>query len=160
MNGLGAFCRHAHGRKQEIDLAGQKCGNAVGHGERHEFHLDAEIVGKGLADIGIKTVLHAAGIDEAPRRIIALNADDDLALGLGLFHRTGESIDRYDEGQGNRCRGEREQGATREFHAGGFHLWLLLTKLMSSSRLSGLRSAAAFQRWRPTGKAASRSGNR
>ena len=39
------------------------------------------------ADVGVETILNAAGVDETPWRIVTLNTDDDLAL--GGFHQDG-----------------------------------------------------------------------
>ena len=77
---LGAVREHRHGREQQIDAAGGQRGNAVGDFKRHEFDGNAEILAVEFADIGVEAFLLAAGIDEAPGRVVALNADHDLAL--------------------------------------------------------------------------------
>ena len=83
-----------------IDASRCQSRNAVGDRERHELDGNAEILAEQLADIGIEAVLLAAGIDEAPGRVVALDADDDLALGLDFGRCDRERGSRHSSGRG------------------------------------------------------------
>ncbi|MNY27531.1 hypothetical protein D3C86_1614430 [compost metagenome] len=112
---LRALRRHPHRCEQGVDLAGAKRRDAVGDCERHEFHLQPQIIRKPPRQIGIIAFLNAGGIDETPGRIIALDTDYDLAAGFCLVK--GSGIRRC--GRQNRqqsCRQSRRNGCspTRE----------------------------------------------
>lgn len=85
MHRLRALGQHGHGCEQNVYAACGQRRNTIGHRQRDELGLHAEIVSEGAPHIGIDAVLLPRAIDIAPRRIIALNADDDDALLLNVF---------------------------------------------------------------------------
>ena len=97
---LGAIRKHRHGREQQIDPSRRQRGNTVGDFKRHEFDGNAKKLAVQLANVRVEAFLLAAGIDETPGRVVALNSDHDLALGLDFGRRDRKRRSGHYRGRG------------------------------------------------------------
>ena len=92
--------------------------DAVGDRERRELDLDPELSAKALAMSASKPSWTPRRIDEAPGRVVALDADDDRAGGLGLLQGAGVGPVRGDERQRRRQRRGGKDATAREVRSG------------------------------------------